>query len=348
MKKSIKRLLVAGSSFLLAAPLLVTPVTTNAASSKKSVAATNNKRLSNYATKMLTTNKVGLSGQAKKTPIFSRSMYKTTGAASGYSDFLLGLKGNGYKFTTTQRNLVQKNLVINKKSTAADLANAIVAVSAVGFKPTSYKVYGKYNTNLVSRLYQQNMTKQTVNVASQALIALSSNSFSRPKNAKFTKASLTNQIVKDQQKNGGWSYNNQVATTDSDTTSMAMIALARSKYTTAHVKKSMTNGLGFLKGSIATNGAFGYVFNGKTTLNANSTAESIIALSTKKATSKYVAKAKLNSKQKRTPLTAMYSYVNKTGSIKGAASQLLGVGQVNLAVAAYKQALKSKSVYNLK
>jgi hypothetical protein len=44
----------------------------------------------------------------------------------------------------------------------------------------------------------------------------------------------------------------------------------------------------------------------------------------------------------------MLGYVNKTGSIKGATSQLIGVGQVNLATAAYRQALKGHSVYTIK
>ena len=39
----------------------------------------------------------------------------------------------------------------------------------------------------------------------------------------------------------------------------------------------------------------------------------------------------------------MLTYVNKSGSIKNAATQLYGVGQVNLAVAAYKAALKNRS-----
>ena len=104
-----------------------------------------------------------------------------------------------------------------------------------------------------------------------------------------------------------------------------------------------------MKSNITASGAYGYVFNGKTVANANSTAEAIIALSSKRATVKY-ANGYFTTKQAASPLRAMamLGYVNKTGSIKGATSQLIGVGQVNLATAAYRQALKGHSVYTVK
>lgn len=102
-----------------------------------------------------------------------------------------------------------------------------------------------------------------------------------------------------------------------------------------------------MKSNINASGAYGYVFNGKTVANANSTAEAIIALSSKRATVKY-ANGYFTTKQAASPLRAMLGYVNKTGSIKGATSQLIGVGQVNLATAAYQQALKGHSVYTVK
>ncbi|BCD39564.1 hypothetical protein LBHL_21210 [Lactobacillus helveticus] len=154
-------------------------------------------------------------------------------------------------------------------------------------------------------------------------------------------------MVKDQQSNNGWAYNNTAASVDSDTTSMAIAALAHSKSSLSAVKTALVKGQSYLKSNITASGAYGYVFNGKTVANANSTAEAIIALSSKRATVKY-ANGYFTTKQAASPLRAMLGYVNKTGSIKGATSQLIGVGQVNLATAAYQQALKGHSVYTVK
>lgn len=290
-------------------------------------------------------NKTGLSG--KTTALFSKKANPTIGAASGYADLLVGLKGWGYKFTTTQKKRIAANLVINSKSTAADYANAIQGLKAVGLNPTKFKPAGaKKAVNLVSGLYRQSMSKQTPNVKSQVLLALTmSSTFKRPSNAKFSKTSLAKSLVKDQQSNNGWAYNNTAASVDSDTTSMAIAALAHSKSSLSAVKTALVKGQSYLKSNITASGAYGYVFNGKTV--ANSTAEAIIALSSKQATVKY-ANGYFTTKQAASPLRAMLGYVNKTGSIKGATSQLIGVGQVNLATAAYRQALKGHSVYTVK
>ncbi len=232
-------------------------------------------------------NKTGLSG--KTTALFSKKANPTIGAASGYADLLVGLKGWGYKFTTTQKKRIAANLVINSKSTAADYANAIQGLKAVGLNPAKFKPAGaKKAVNLVSGLYRQSMSKQTPNVKSQVLLALTmSSTFKRPSNAKFSKTSLAKSLVKDQQSNNGWAYNNTAASVDSDTTSMAIAALAHSKSSLSAVKTALVKVQAYLKSNITASGAYGYVFNGKTVANANSTAEAIIALSSKRATVKY-------------------------------------------------------------
>lgn len=167
-------------------------------------------------------NKTGLSG--KTTALFSKKANPTIGAASGYADLLVGLKGWGYKFTTTQKKRIAANLVINSKSTAADYANAIQGLKTVGLNPAKFKPAGaKKAVNLVSGLYRQSMSKQTPNVKSQVLLVLTmSSTFKRPSNAKFSKTSLAKSLVKDQQSNNGRAYNNTAASVDSDTTSMAI------------------------------------------------------------------------------------------------------------------------------
>ena len=338
------------ASATLVVATLTLSTTTNAASIKKASTSTIHNRVArtySYAKKMIKENKTGLSDQTSD--IFSKKLNPDTGAAAGYSDFLLGLKGNGYKFTTKEKTLLRKNLVIKKTTPAATMANAVMAVQAMGLNARNYKPYGhKKGINLVTKLYKTSISKQTASAQSQVLIAVSmSSKFKQPKGAKFSKASLSARLVKSQLNNHGWTYNNQQGAKDADTTSMVLTGLARGNVHTTNVKTSMLKGQKFLAGIAQPSGAFGYTFNGKTTPNANSTAEAIIALSNDSGMKKYVNNAAMKVSQTRTPLYAMLTYVNKSGSIKNAATQLYGVGQVNLAVAAYKAALKNRSVYTI-
>lgn len=347
MNKYIKSVLTSATLVIAA---LTFSTTTNAASIRKASTGTIHSRIArtySYAKKMIKENKTGLSGQSSS--IFSKKLNPDTGAAAGYSDFLLGLKGNGYKFNTKEKTLLRKNLVIKKTTPAATMANAVMAVQAMGLNARDYKPYGhKKGINLVTKLYRTSVSKQTTSAQAQVLIAISmSSKFKQPKGAKFSKASLSARLVKAQLNNHGWTYNNQQGVRDADTTSMVLTGLARGKVNTTNVKDSLLKGQKFLTGIVQPSGAFGYTFNGKTTPNANSTAEAIIALSNDFGMKKYVNNTAMKTSQTRTPLYAMLTYVNKSGSIKNAATQLYGVGQVNLAIAAYKAALKNRSVYTI-
>lgn len=344
-----KKAMVSSLTTILAVSALV-PVA-NAASVKKASKSYQNgqeKTAYTYAKKMLKQNKDGIGSKGK---LFSKSAYPTTGAASGYSDFLLGLKKQGYKFTKSQKNLVKKNLVLSTKSDPATLATAIIGLQAIGVNPTAYKPAGaKKKVNLVNTLYKKSMTKQTVNVQSQTLIAVSSNkSFKKPSKAAFSKTSLAKRIAKNQQSNHGWAYNNTVASVDSDTTSMAVTALGMSKSSNKTVTNAAKLGRSYLKKNIYKSGAFGYVYDGKENPNANSTAEAVIALSTNKTAFKLINNKAINATQTATPLRSMLGYVKANGTIKGAYSMTLAYGQVSVATAAYHNGqYTNKLVYSFK
>lgn len=345
------KVIAASLTAVMALGAVVPVMDVNAASIKvasKSTQKSQNKALYTYAKKMLKQNKDGVNGTAK---IFSKSAYPTTGAASGYSDFLLGLKKQGYKFTTANKKLIKKNLVVSTKSDPATLSTAIIGLQAIGVNPTKYKPAGaKKSINLVSTLYKQSMSKQTVNVQSEALVAVSSNkTFKKPSNAKFSKNSLSLKIAKNKQSNNGWAYNNTAASVDSDTTAAAVNAMMLSKSANKTVKSAEVAGRSYLKKNIYTNGAFGYTYAGKENPNANSTAEGILALATTKTSFKYVNKTALKTGQTATPLKTMYSYVKKDGSVKDAYSMVLAYGQVSLATAAYHNgAYTTKLIYAFK
>jgi len=347
----MNKVMTASLTAVLALGTLVPVVDAGAASVKtasKSYRTSKTKSATTYAKKMMKANKNGLSTKAK---IFSKSAYPTVGAAAGYSDFLLGLKKQGYKFTASQKKLVKKNLVVSSKSDPATLANAIIGLQAIGVNPTKYKPAGaKKSMNLVSTLYKKSMNKQTVNVQSTTLIAVSSNkTFKKPSKAAFSKSSLSLKIAKSQQSNKGWAYNNTVASVDSDTTAVAVNALAMGKSKNKTVKAAATAGRSYLKKAVYKSGAFGYTYNGKENANANSTAEAIIGLATTKAAFKNINKTALTSGQTATPLRAMLSYVKSDGTVKDAFSMTLAYGQVSLAAsAAHNGTYTNKLVYTFK
>lgn len=306
------------------------------------------KALYTSAKKMMKQNRDGISG---KTKIFSKATYPTTGAASGYSDFLLGLKKQGYKFTAAQKKLVQKNLMVSSKSDPAVLANAIIGLQAMGINPKAYHAVGtKKKVNLVTTLYKKSLTKQTVNVQSQALIAVASNkTFKRPSKAKFSKTSLSNRIAKSQQANHGWAYNNTVASVDSDTTAVAVNALAMGKSQRKLVMTATKNGRAYLKKAVYKSGAFGYSYNGKNFANANSTAEAIVGLATNKTAFSLINHTAIKRGQQATPLKAMNAYVTAKGTVTGAMDSVLAYGQVSLANSAYHNGkYTNKLIYTFK
>ncbi|WP_367296183.1 fucose-binding lectin II [Levilactobacillus yonginensis] len=330
----------------------VTPVTNvNAATIKvASKASQKNKQRALYAAakKMMKHNRNGVSGKAK---IFSKKAYPATGAASGYSDFLLGLKKQGYKFTAVQKKMVKKNLIVSSKSDPAVLANAIIGLQAMGINPKAYQSVGtKHKVNLVTTLYKKSLTKQTVNIQSQALIAVSSNkTFKRPSKAKFSKTSLSNRIAKDQQSNHGWAYNNTVAGVDSDTTAVAVNALTMGRSQRKLVTVATKNGRAYLKKAVYKSGAFGYSYNGKNFANANSTAEAIVGLATNKAAFSLINHTAIKRGQQATPLRAMNAYVTAKGTVKGAMDSVLAYGQVSLANSAYHNGkYTNKLIYTFK
>lgn len=301
----------------------------------------------NYAKKMLAKNKNGF--DADSAALFSKKAYPASGAADGYSDFLLGLKANGYKFTSSQKTLIRKNLVLKSNTDPAILSKAIIGLKSIGYNPAKYRPYGsKKNVNLVDQLYKSKISSQTTSTLSQVLIALSTGNYSRPKTAKFSKTSLANSLAKLQQSNNGWAYDNKLADVDTDTSAMAVTALARAKSSAKTVKTSLSKGQAFLKSQASTNGAYGYNYLGKTYLNANSTAEAIIAFSVRSSTNKYMNSVASQKAQTASPMVAMLGYVNHDGTIKGSSSDVYGVGQVNLALASYKSPQLHRSVYTIK
>ncbi|MGK0930282.1 hypothetical protein ACRE6O_27955, partial [Klebsiella pneumoniae] len=102
--KLTSKLLMISASTLLGFGSIAPAFTANAASVKTASRAYQNSKIKanyRYAKNLMIKNKTGLSGQGSS--IFSKKLNPDTGATAGYSDLLLGLKGNGYKFNTKEK-----------------------------------------------------------------------------------------------------------------------------------------------------------------------------------------------------------------------------------------------------
>lgn len=363
MVKGIKNMMIASAIGLL----LGSSVSASAASftvANKSDKKEATEKVYNYAkNELLKKNKdIAMDAESGKTntaKLFDKKAYKGVGAAGGYQDLLLGLKKQGYKFTAKDKKLVTDNLVITKKSTPAQIANAIIGLQAIGLNPKAYKTSGE-KLNLVSTLYKDKAVlgkSATVNEQTQVLVALKSNKkFKAPKNAKFTVKKLSKKVAKQQVKvsnkksknyknNGGWAYDGKAADVDVDTTAMTLTALKMSKNKSKVVKTAIKNGQNFLKVNVNKDGGFG--LGG--TSNANTNAEVIIAQSNSKKTFKNINVKKLNEKQESSTLKNTISFVKKDGSIKDAYDASLGAGQVLVSLSAYGNGkYASKTVYQFK
>lgn len=299
-------------------------------------------------------------GKTTTAKLFDKKAYTGVGATAGYQDLLLGLKKQGYQFTENDKKIVTDNLVVTKKSKPTQLANAIIAIQAIGLNPESYKGTEK-KINLVKTLYKSGdvlSKKSTVNEQSQVLVALKSNKdFKAPKDAKFSIKKLSQKIAKEQievnnkkdknyANNGGWAYNGKAADVDVDTSAMALTALNMSKNNNKSVKNAITNAQNYIKNNTNKDGGYGMGGNS----NANSNAEVIIALSTSKKTFKNINKEALTENQKNSVLQNTLSFIkDKDGSIKDAFDQTMGAGQVLLSISAYDNGeYSSQTVYQFK
>ncbi len=104
--KSMKKLITLSMTGLLLASAAAPLADVHAAGVKTASAAyQSSKTKASYTyARDVGKNRTGFSG--KTSYIFSKKAYPTSGAVYGYSDFLLGLKGLGYKFTKAQRTRV--------------------------------------------------------------------------------------------------------------------------------------------------------------------------------------------------------------------------------------------------
>ncbi|WP_053598572.1 DUF4430 domain-containing protein [Bacillus sp. FJAT-18017] len=149
-----------------------------------------------------------------------------------------------------------------KFRTITEYERYTLGILAAGGDPTNFAGY-----NLVEGIYNGDFSKQGLNGAAYALIALDSANFDIPDNAKWNQEKLVTYLLENQGKEGGWGFDKE-AGSDPDTTSMVLTALAPYK-NDDQVKTAIDNGLHFLKG----------LFGASKVDNSPAAAQAVIALS---------------------------------------------------------------------
>jgi LPXTG-motif cell wall-anchored protein len=153
-----------------------------------------------------------------------------------------------------------------------DVERHVLAAAAVGLDPMAIE-----NTDLVEKIYNSadlspgtdTMTLQGNNGPVFALIALDSQQFQVPDDAKWTRQKLVDELLAQQKDNGSWSLSSFMTTPSYDITAMALIALA--PYTNQPgVQSAVAKAVDFLSAEQESSGGFSDPFVGGTSSEATS------------------------------------------------------------------------------
>lgn len=141
----------------------------------------------------------------------------------------IGVAKAGYEvpesYKETLKNTVNSQIKIaidnDRLPKITDLARLTLGILAIGEDPTDFQ-----GINLIEHIYNSegNMTQQGTNGPIYALIALDANNYEIPKDAKWQRQDIIDEIMSKELEEGGWAFfGNEL---DFDITAMAVIALA--------------------------------------------------------------------------------------------------------------------------
>ncbi|KAE9133842.1 hypothetical protein PF010_g2661 [Phytophthora fragariae] len=120
-------------------------------------------------------------------------------------------------YRTVLSNVQSANGTFSK---VTDYARTAIGISALGYDPANFATY-----DLIERIYNNDkMTNQGVNGPIYSLIALDTRNYSIPDTALWSRAKLVDEILKNQNADGGFGYS--PGSSDPDLTAMALIAIA--------------------------------------------------------------------------------------------------------------------------
>ena len=190
----------------------------------------------------------------------------------------LGVKEEDYAAFLNQANTYVKDMYDKNPSTGlstntpTEWHRLTMAVLAAGGDPTNVGGHdliadGTYNC-LAGAPWDQGM-----NGVAWALLALDSNGYEVPENAKYTREALIQYILEKELSGGGWSLDDKNPSLDLDITSMVIYALAPHCAENAKVREVATRGLNVLRNKISEEGDYNY----GGTYSCESVAQAIVA-----------------------------------------------------------------------
>lgn len=246
-------------------------------------------------------------------------------------------------------NQVVKGLE-NGRIKITDIERLVIAAVAVGINPLQVEIEGK---NLIELIYNSperrggfdTMTFQGNNGPIFALIALDTQNFEVPNDAKWTRQKLIKELLNNQNENGSWHLNTNFESPSIDITAMALIGL--SPYNDQEeVRKSIDSAVNWLSDIQTEDGGFdGGSFVGGITSEAAS--QVIIGLSANgidPTNEEFV-------KNENSLISHLLSYQNEDGGFKHTqgevVSNAMATEQAFQALVAYDYFLKGKkSLYH--
>lgn len=209
-----------------------------------------------------------------------------------------------------------------------DYERYTLGILAAGGDPTNVGGY-----NLVSSIYNGDVTMQGINGVAFALIALDSSNFDIPDNATWTREKIVQYLLDNQQEDGRWTG---IVDSDIDITAMSLTALAPYK-DQANVSEAISKAVNYLSAQYQ---------NGKID-NSPATAQIIIALTALKMD----PNGPLFTKNGEGIVSYLLSFQNQEkgfGWKKGGATESYPTSQSIQALAAYQFYVNGKgSVFNL-
>lgn len=190
----------------------------------------------------------------------------------------LGVKEEDYTAFLNRANTYVKDMYDKNPSTGlstntpTEWHRLTMAVLAAGGDPTNVGGHdliadGTYNC-LAGAPWDQGM-----NGALWALLALDSNGYEVPENAKYAREALIQYILEKELSGGGWSLDDKNPSLDLDITSMVIYALAPHCAENAKIREAANRGLEVLRNKLSEDGDYSY----GGTYNCESAAQAIVA-----------------------------------------------------------------------
>lgn len=293
------------------------------------------------------------SGGSTNTPVsidgtlYENLFHNIAAAYTGTSDpwEALELSAAGLASTVDKAALAEASLAAYATPDFTNLQRSIIALTAVGIDATAVPT-SQGTINLIDKLAKSSVSYSTLYGELFALLAYECGPYVVPSDALYTTDYLLTDILSQQNSDGSFSLSG--GSSDSDTTAMAIAALAPYRQSRANVNEALTKALDALHSFQRPDGGFaaatwGGVIEANT--NPNSTAMAVVALCAAGLDPSNAWATGTGG----TPLSALLSFTNasQTGFLYSGSENPLATEQGFRALVAYRGFVNTGAAYNI-